>query len=248
MAIVAPSLRTWRQLTVWLHVLTSVGWMSLAAVMAVSLAFSATDPALRLGALETAHHLDQSLLAPLAVGSALTGIVLSSATAYGFFHHWWVTIKFAITIVQLYLGIFVLSNALDAARTTPEQAPSATGLVLGPALMASAIAFQAWLSVAKPWGRTPGTRRRRPPTGPRWVFAAAVVAVPLDLTAGLVLGQPRPLAAVLVLIVVLVHRARVLRRPARSSSDASSRPVRPRDATTRHSMPEGTPQTGSSTS
>ncbi|RZT83382.1 hypothetical protein EV383_0184 [Pseudonocardia sediminis] len=211
MSPAAPSLRTWRQLTVWLHVLTSVGWMALAAVMAVSLAFAATHPALRLGALETAHHLDQSLLAPLAAGSALTGIVLSAATAFGFFHHWWVTIKFAITLVQLYLGIFVLSNALDVARTTPEQVPSATGLVLGPALMAGAIAFQGWLSIAKPWGRTPGIRRAKPPTGPRWVFAAAVVAVPVDLTVGLVLGHPRPLAAILVLVVVLVHRAWVLR-------------------------------------
>lgn len=35
------------------------------------------------------HHLDQVLLAPMAVGSALTGIVLATATPFGFFHHWW---------------------------------------------------------------------------------------------------------------------------------------------------------------
>ena len=29
--------RRWRQLTVWLHVLTSVGWMSLALVLEVAL-------------------------------------------------------------------------------------------------------------------------------------------------------------------------------------------------------------------
>lgn len=215
MRLTSPSLRTWRRLTVWLHVLTSVGWMSLAAVLAVSLAFAGDEPALRLGVLETTHHLDQTLLAPLAVGSALTGIVLSAGTAFGFFHHWWVTVKFSITLVQLYLGIFVLSNVLDAAREAPEKAPGA-GMVVGPALMAGAVAFQGWLSIAKPWGRARRSKpdRAKPPTAPRWVFAAAVLAVPVDLTVGLLLGHPRPAAAVLVLVVVLAHRAWVLRGPA----------------------------------
>ena len=211
MSIAAPSLRTWRQLTVWMHILTSVGWMSLAAVMAVSLGLAVGDPGARLGALSTAHHLDQTLLAPLAVGSALTGIVLSAATAFGFFHHWWVTVKFAITITQLYLGIFVISDALDAALRAPGSPPPPAGLILGSLLMVGAIAFQAWVSVAKPWGRTPRSAGRvRPPAGPRWVLAATVVAVPVDLAVGIGSGHPRPLAAVLVLVVVLADRARRL--------------------------------------
>ena len=49
-------MKTLRRLTVWLHVLTSAGWMSLAAVMATSIALAASDPAQRLGALTTAHR------------------------------------------------------------------------------------------------------------------------------------------------------------------------------------------------
>lgn len=70
-----PSARTWRRVTVWLHILTSVGWMSPAVVLAVALTFAAgtDDHELRRGVLAVAHHLDGVLLAPLAVGSALTG-------------------------------------------------------------------------------------------------------------------------------------------------------------------------------
>lgn len=84
---ILPSARTWRRLTVWLHVLTSVGWMALAASLAALLALTTADPAARGPALLAADHLDAVLLAPLAVGSALTGIVLAAATPYGFFHH-----------------------------------------------------------------------------------------------------------------------------------------------------------------
>lgn len=208
-----PPVKTLRQLTVWLHVLTSVGWMALAAVMAASIALAAGDPAQRLGALTTAHHLDQVLLAPMAVGSALTGIVLAAATPFGFFHHWWVTVKFAITLVQLYLGIFVISGALDRGLAAPETV-SVGALLAAPVLMATGIAFQAWVSVAKPWGRTPwsGRGRPKPPTGPRWVFAVTIGAVVVDQTLALASGTPTPYASPLVLLVVLGHRAWVLRR------------------------------------
>lgn len=207
-----PPVKTLRQLTVWLHVLTSVGWMSLAAVMGVSIALAAGDPAQRLGALTTAHHLDQVLLAPMAVGSALTGIVLAAATPFGFFHHWWVTVKFAITLAQLYLGIFVVSDALDRALAAPESAPVA-GMLAAPVLMVSGIAFQAWVSVAKPWGRTPwyGRGRPKPPTGPRWVFAVTIAAVAADQVLAFATGAPTPYASPLVLLVVLAHRTWTLR-------------------------------------
>ncbi|MEQ3551192.1 hypothetical protein WIS52_11990 [Pseudonocardia nematodicida] len=203
-----PSTRTWRRITVWLHVLTSVGWMALAASLSASLALAVTtdDPALRHGVLLTAHHLDGVLLAPLAAGSALTGIVLAAATPFGFFHHWWVAVKFAITLVQLYVGIFVLSSALGDALADPAAAPTGS-LVAASALMASAIAFQAWVSIDKPWGRSPwGERRPKPVAGPRWMFVACSVAVVTDIGLAFALGHPMPVAAIVVLVAVLVGR------------------------------------------
>jgi len=206
--------KTWRQLTVWLHVITSVGWMGQALALFTFLVISRTtdDGAIRVAATSMAHEIDSLLLAPLANASAFTGFMLAAATAWGFTRHWWVLAKFVITLVQLYAGIFLLSGALRdsvvAARAgDPEPAPLA--LAAGTALMASALAFQAWLSVAKPWGKA----RTGPklPVAPTWVFVAAVAAPVADITVGLLLGYPLPALSLIVLIVQLVRRRRELR-------------------------------------
>ncbi len=203
--------KTWRQLTVWLHVITSVGWMGQALALFTLLAISRTtgDGAIRVAATSMAHEIDSLLLAPLANASAFTGFMLAAATAWGFTRHWWVLAKFAITLVQLYAGIFLLSGALRdsvaAARAgDPEPAPLA--LVAGTALMASALAFQAWLSLAKPWGKV--RTGAKLPVAPTWMFVAAVVAPLVDITAGFLLGYPLPALSLIVLIVQLVRRRR----------------------------------------
>lgn len=217
------STKTWRRLTVWLHVLTSVGWMALAGALAVLQVLATTDPTARGAALLAAHHLDAVLLAPLAVGSALTGMVLAAATPYGFFHHRWVAVKFMITLVQLYVGIFVLSARLDAAHADPASAPSA-GLLALTLLMVAAIAFQAWVSIEKPWGRTRWSAcRPRPATGPRWMFASGCAAVVADLALGFAFGNPMPVASVVVLVAVLLGR-RPQVSPARRARSTSPAP------------------------
>src|ERR1700712_2562637 len=109
--------RRWRQLTLWLHVLTSVGWMAQAMSLCVllSVGFAATDSG---PATAMAHALDGRLVGPMADASVFTGIMLGAATAWGIFRNWWVFIKFSISMVQFALAIFVLSPALDAAVTS----------------------------------------------------------------------------------------------------------------------------------
>ncbi|OXM49836.1 hypothetical protein [Amycolatopsis alba] len=204
--------KTWRQLTVWLHVITSVGWMGQALALFTLLAISRTteDDAIRVAATSMAHEIDSLLLAPLANASAFTGFMLAAATAWGFARHWWVLAKFAITLVQLYAGIFLLSGALqDSVVAARVGEPAPVALVAGTALMASALAFQAWLSVAKPWGKV----RTGPklPVAPTWMFVAAVAAPLIDITVGLLLGYPLPALSLVVLIVQLVRRRRELR-------------------------------------
>ncbi|KFU83192.1 hypothetical protein SAMN04489729_3960 [Amycolatopsis lurida] len=199
--------RTWRQLTVWLHVVTSVGWMGQALALFTLLVISRTsdDGAIRVAATSMAHEIDTFLLAPLANASAFTGFLLAAGTAWGFTRHWWVLAKFAITLVQLYAGIFLLSGAL---RDSVGSEPAPVALVSGTALMASALAFQAWLSVAKPWGKVRSGAKL--PTAPTWVFVVAVLAPLTDITVGLLLGYPLPALSLIVLIVQLVRRRRLL--------------------------------------
>ncbi|MER7080192.1 hypothetical protein SAMN02982929_03594 [Saccharopolyspora kobensis] len=208
----------WRQAVVWLHVITSVGWMAQALVLFAMLttSFTSSDPSVRVAATSMAHVVDVSLLGPFANASAFTGFMLAASTAWGFFRSWWVLAKFAITIVQLFAGIFLLSGALQgsvAEAATGRPAPT-LALLVGTALMASAIAFQAWLSIAKPWRRTPWATTRKPPTATNGMLAAAVAAVLIDIATGLVLGFPSPFSQLVVLAAQLLIRQRELRTEA----------------------------------
>ena len=210
--------RSRRQLAVWLHVVTSAGWMTLALVLFAlfGLAATAPDPGTTSGAMAMAHYLDVVLLAPLGNASAATGLMLSLATPWGLTHHRWVLAKFVITLVQLYVGIFLLSPTLAAAAGVPGARPSAA-LLAGTVAMASAIAFQAWLSVAKPGGKTRWSRDRRTgrplrlPIAAPWVFVTAVLAPLTDIAVGTVLGFPAPFLSLVVLGVAIGVRRRALR-------------------------------------
>jgi hypothetical protein len=231
----ARTSRGWRQLAVWLHVLTSAGWMTLALVLfaLLFLAATTTDPAIRSGATVMAHYLDVVLLAPLGNTSAATGLMLSLGTPWGLTHHRWVLTKFAITLVQLYAGIFLLSPVLNTVVDAPGDGPP-PALLLGTVAMAGAIAFQAWLSVTKPGGRTRWSRDRRTgqplrlPTAAPWVFAMAVLAPLIDIAVGTVLGFPAPFLSLVVLGVAVGVRRRALR---------AADPDRPRRARATRSAP-----------
>jgi hypothetical protein len=194
--------RPWRTLLTWLHVLTSVGWMSTALGLAALLMLSRDDPSRAAAAVGMAHHLDMHLLGPTATASAFTGVMLSLATPWGLLHHWWVAAKFAITLVQLYVGIGILSAQLGAIAAGG--APSPLALVVASAAMATAIAFQAWLSLAKPWPRTPLAGRGRPPTAGTGWFVAGVLAPLGDLTLSQLVGFPSPLLMLPTLLGALV--------------------------------------------
>ncbi|MFC5137333.1 hypothetical protein ACFPK1_03765 [Actinomycetospora rhizophila] len=207
----------WRHLLVWLHVISSTAWMSGAAALAILLGLSRSDPAAARATVGAARHLDVFLLAVAANASTTTGFVLAWTTAWGLVHHWWIVAKATITLTQLAVGIAILSPVLDELAAGGTPAPAAQ--VAGAAVMASAVAFQAWLSVAKPWSRTPVARRDRArgrarlPQAGAPLVAAGVVAPLGDVALTAVLGFPAPLLEVVVLLVVGVARRRALRHP-----------------------------------
>jgi hypothetical protein len=215
---------------VWLHVVTSIGWMTLALTLLALLALATMNPDDAVSATAMAHFLDEVLLAPLANASASTGLVLSLGTAWGLVHQRWVLTKFAITLGQLYTGIFLLSDALDETATTAQPGPALIG---GTLAMAGALGFQAWLSVAKPWSRTRWARHRRTgrpvrlPTGPAALFASAVLAPLADIAVGIVVGFSTPVLSLLSVVAAAVLRRRALRAPGTSGRAQISDTVAP---------------------
>ncbi|MDD7940193.1 hypothetical protein PHK61_17355 [Actinomycetospora lutea] len=221
----------WRHLLVWLHVTSSTAWMSGAAALAILLGLSRSDPAVAGAAVGAARHLDVYLLAVAANASTTTGLVLAWTTAWGLVHHWWVAVKAAITLAALWVGIAILSPVLDELAAGGTPAPAAQ--VAGAAAMASAVAFQAWVSVAKPWSRTPVARRERArgrarlPQAGAPLVAAGVLAPPGDVALTVALGFPAPLLEVVVLVVVGVARQRALRRQLSRSAPGPAPAVSP---------------------
>ena len=196
-----------------MHILASVGWMSQAfALMALGIiAASTEDATTRLSAVSMAHTLDAYLLAPMANAAAFTGFALSAATAWGYLRHWWVLTKFVLTLGQLYVGIFILSRALDdalAAAQAGRDLPSPALQIVGAGLMGCGLAFQAWLSVAKPGGKTPWAPPRKPATAPTWVFVGAALVPVADFAVAVAMGDPMPALSLLFLGAILVTRAR----------------------------------------
>jgi hypothetical protein len=195
------SLVSKRHLLVWFHVLTSIGWMTLALCLATLLIFGRShgDPS----AVLMARVLDNQLLQHLATASAFSGFTLSALTPWGYFRYWWVLAKAVISVSQLYVGIFLLSPALEHG-TWPRPA--------GALLMLGALAFQAWLSIAKPWRQTPWSSRRRLPSPPGWLYLAAIAIPPLDY----VLFKA-PLLSLLAVLIYPVFRSRALRRSSQAA-------------------------------
>ena len=204
-----------RTLLVWLHVVTSVGWLSQAvALLALLLYGMKTSDT---SAFRMARVLDHQVLAIMANTSAFTGMALSATTPWGYFRHWWVLAKFVITISQLYIGIFILSGNLEAAA----EGHVSAWLPVGTACMVGAIAFQTWLSVAKPWGRTPWADPKiKLPTASATTFALALAIPAADFAISLYTGRPMPM---LMLITVIAYSIRRAAKGRNRSSGASGR-------------------------
>jgi ferredoxin-NADP reductase len=214
---VAP-VRVWRGLLVWLHVISSVTWMSQALTLLVLLSLSAVAPPgeFKVATAEVAELLDHKILGYSAITAAFTGFGLAAVTTWGYFHHWWVSTKFVLTLAQILTGTLVIAEALPdivaAARAGTDGAAVPSAAAVG--LVAGALAFQVWLSVAKPWGRTARGRQAQAKapgqlsTAPAPVIATVFVAALLDIPLSVVVAVPLPAFSLPALILALVVRRR----------------------------------------
>jgi hypothetical protein len=149
----------WRNSLLSLHVAASVSVLGADLVLlALGLAgLGGSDP---LTIYPAARLVGVWLIAPLALLTLGTGLLLGLLTPWGLFTYWWVTIKLAIVLVLTAAVLFVLVPALGATADAvggPTPQPLATGerlpLVLAPAAASTLLAVALILAVFKPGWR-----------------------------------------------------------------------------------------------
>lgn len=209
--------KRWRSVLVAMHVLTSVSWMAMALAQTTLVAHGVvTGGPARYAAYTMAEHLDVVLLQHLAVAAAYTGVMLSLLTPWGLLRFWWVTVKFVVTLAGIYLGIAYLGGWLEQAVHAAAAGDSGAGpawrVMVGGWAVVAAIAFMAWVSTAKPWGRIRAAGR---PVGttphPAW-FAMAVAVPVLDTAAPLAGLSSAPLLSIISMLGYALHRRTSLAR------------------------------------
>jgi len=204
-----PSLR---KFVLTVHVTFSVGWLgSVVAYLALAVAALTSQDAQTVRAAWIAMELTGWFaIVPLALASLLVGVVNALGTPWGLFRHYWVLVKFLLTVfatiilllhmptVSHFAGIAAETDGVSLAGLRGELIHAGGGLLV---LLAATI-----LSIYKPRGMTPYGRRKqrerpkvsetdllsdpdssaRPDQGstiiaPRWVYVIGIHAIGLVL-------------------------------------------------------------------
>lgn len=156
--MMTPSIR---KFALTAHVTASVGWLgAVTGFLALALAVqSGYDPQLLRGLYLAMWLTGWYVVVPLCLASLLTGLVMSLGTKWGLFRHYWVTVKFLLTVISTlillgftqtlgYIGVLAADANLSVVEFN--QSPvshSAGGLIV--------LLTNTALSIYKPWGKTP---------------------------------------------------------------------------------------------
>jgi len=160
-----PLAPPWRKLFLSVHIIVSVGLLGAdAAVLTLCIAGArGADPRTVYPA---AHLIGRTLLVPLAVLALTTGLTLGLLTPWGIVRYWWVTLKLALTVMGIVLGLLVLvptlGTAADAATAvagSPAPPADRLGLVRDAASASGVLVLTVLLAVYKPFGRLLDRRR-----------------------------------------------------------------------------------------
>lgn len=195
--------RTIRKLTLTAHVISTVGWMgAIGAFLALAITgLTSHETRLVDSAYVAMKLIGWRVIVPLGLASLLTGVVQSLGTAWGLFRHYWVLLKFVLTVIAtvlLLLHMTLADRLADIANQTALSASRLHGLRIQ--IMADAAAavvlliVNTVLSVYKPRGLTPYAvrtqrtqyRERVPESiylpdasAPMWVKAFGITALVL---------------------------------------------------------------------
>ncbi len=156
-----------RKLALTAHVTSTVGWLgAIAGFLALAISgLTSQNPQMVRGVYLAMELIGWYVLVPLCVASLFTGLVMSLVTPWGLFRHYWVLIKFLITVIStliLFMYTRTLSHLGDLAADTnlsidDLRNPSP---VLHASLALLALLVATTLSVYKPRGMTRYGRRK----------------------------------------------------------------------------------------
>jgi hypothetical protein len=159
--------RTARKLTLTAHVAVSVGWLGLDLGLLTlgGTGLASGDPELQRAAYRAMGLFADVLIIPISLASLLTGVLLSLGTPWGLFRHYWVAVKFWLTLGATVASIFALRaqigtavRKLPTAATDPggplDLGDTAASLVAAPSVALLIYLSATALSTYKPWGRT----------------------------------------------------------------------------------------------
>ncbi|MGN9796113.1 DUF2269 family protein [Streptomyces sp. OZ13] len=167
--------RRGRRLTLAVHVVTSVGWVGLSLAMAVLavMGYTTEDAAVAKGVYYAMYVFDDTCVTVFSITAALSGILLSCGTKWGLLLHWWIIVKWVITLFMTIFAWFVIhpivmqatENTATAGGAPPEPGWPADFLLWSVPVLFALLTVAAVVSVYKPWGRTSRGRRTAPRGG-----------------------------------------------------------------------------------
>src|SRR5206468_6732674 len=163
-----------RKLALTAHVTSSVSWLgAVAAFLALAIAgLARSDAQMVRAAYLATEMITWFVIVPLAFASLLTGLIVSLGTPWGLFRHYWVLVKFMLTIlatVLLILHTQPIGVLAAVARETTLSGADVRRLQIqlvgdaGAALVA--LLVNVTLSIYKPEGMTVYGRRRQDERG-----------------------------------------------------------------------------------
>lgn len=156
------------------HVTSSVSWLgAVAAFLALAIVgLTSHDTQMVRAAYLATELITWFVIVPLAFGSLLTGLVVSLGTPWGLFRHYWVLVKFMLTILATFLLLLhtqpigvLAAVARDATWSNRDVGRLQIQLVGDAGAALVALLMNVTLSVYKPQGMTAYGRRKRNENG-----------------------------------------------------------------------------------
>jgi hypothetical protein len=122
-----------RKFALMMHIISTLGWMG---AIACFLVLSIVGLNGQEEQVVSASYLSMELIAlfvivPLSIFSLFSGLIQSLGTKWGLFRHYWVLIKFLLTLIAaivLYLQLETISYMADLAAETTLSSPNIRGV------------------------------------------------------------------------------------------------------------------------
>lgn len=168
---------TQRRWLVALHAIFSAAFMGPVIGYLALMAVAATtrDGHLLSAAYVAMSILDVKVVRPAAIGTALTGVLLSTLTSWGLVRYYWIIAKEALTTAIILTGAFWLQFPLKQGAQTavaglpalqnPAFVSARSQMWAGILLQLTFLTAAMVISAFKPWGRTARERSRTPVKG-----------------------------------------------------------------------------------